>query len=91
MGMKGRPKFDIPVEQLLYLLENGFKVTDIARLMCVIEKTIYRRLQNNGMSVHSTYKNLTDEELDIIVKNILEEFPNCALQKYAGTSIVQRK
>ena len=48
-GMKGGPKFDIPVEQLLYLLEKGFKVTNIAGLMCVSEKTIHRRLQNNGM------------------------------------------
>jgi hypothetical protein len=48
-GFKGRLKFDIPIEQLVYLLDNGFKVTDIASLLCVSEKTIYRRLQDNGM------------------------------------------
>lgn len=40
-GFKGRPKFDIPIEQLVYLLDNGFKVTDIASLLCVSEKTIH--------------------------------------------------
>jgi ribulose bisphosphate carboxylase small subunit len=83
-GFKGRPKFDIPIEQLVYLLDNGFKVTDIASLLCVSEKTIHRRLQDNGMSVHSTYKKLTDEDLDNIVKNILQEFPNSGYKSMRG-------
>ena len=83
-GFKGRPKFDIPIEQLVYLLDNGFKVTDIASLLCVSEKTIHRRLQDNGMSVHSTYKKLTDEDLDNIVKNILQEFPNSGYKCMRG-------
>ena len=83
-GFKGRPKFDIPIEQLVYLLENGFKVTDIASLLCVSEKTIHRRLQENGMSVHGTYEKLTDEDLDVIVKNILQEFPNSGYKSMRG-------
>ena len=43
-GFKERPKFDIPIEQLEYLLDNGFKATDIAKMLCVSEKTVYRRL-----------------------------------------------
>ncbi|XP_028415387.1 uncharacterized protein LOC114538407 [Dendronephthya gigantea] len=83
-GFKGRPKFDIPIDQLEYLLKNGFKVSDIASLFCVCQKTIHRRLQENGMSVRNTYEKLTDEDLDILVKNILQEFPNSGYKSMRG-------
>ncbi len=35
-GFKGRPRFDLPFEQLAYLLDNGFKVTDISSLLCFL-------------------------------------------------------
>ena len=56
-GFKGRPKVDIPHEQLQYLIDNGFKATDIAKMLCVSEKTVYRRLKENGMPVHDTWLN----------------------------------
>ena len=39
-GFKGRPKFDIPPEQLQYLIDIGFKATDIAKMLCISEKTV---------------------------------------------------
>lgn len=83
-GFRGRPKFDIPIELLVYLLDNGFKVSDIASLLFVSEKTIHRRLQDNGLSVHSTYEKLTDDDLDVIVKDILQEFPNSGYKSMRG-------
>ena len=83
-GFRGRPKFDIPIEQLVYLLDNGFKVSDIASLLFVSEKTIHRRLQDNGLSVHSTYEKLANDDLDVIVKNILQEFPNSGYKSMHG-------
>ena len=79
-GFRGRPKFDIPIEQLVYFLDNGFKVSHIASLF-VSEKTIHRRLQDNGLSVHSTYEKLTDNDLDVIVKNMLQDFPNSGYKR----------
>lgn len=83
-GFKGRPKFDISLEQLEYLLDNGFKVTDIATMLCVCEKTVHRRLEENGMSVRGTYAKITDQELDATVKNILQEFPNSGYKSMHG-------
>ena len=40
-GFKGRPKFDIPPEQLQYLIDIGFKATDIAKLTFVHAKINY--------------------------------------------------
>ena len=83
-GLKGRPRFDISLEQLSYLLDNGFKVTDIASLLCVSSKTVYRRLEENGLSVRGTYARLTDTELDDMVKSILQEFPNSGYKSMLG-------
>ena len=55
--------------QLCYILDNGFKATDIASLLSFSSKTVYRRLEENGLSVHGTYARLTDTELDDMVKS----------------------
>ena len=86
-GCKGRPRFDIPSEWLEYLLQNGFKVTDIAEMLCVSVKTAYRRLEENGMSVRNTYASITDEELDDIIKSVLHDFPNSGYKSMRGQSL----
>ena len=50
---------------------------DIAKMLYVSVKTVYRRLEENGLSMRDTYAVLTEQDLDEIIKNILEEFPNC--------------
>lgn len=88
-GSKGRPKFDIPFEHLAYLLDNGFKVTDIASLLCVSSKTVHRRLEENGITVRGTYAKLTDGELDDIIKGTLEQFPNSGYKSMRGHLLSQ--
>ena len=83
-GFKGRPKFDIPFEHLQYLVDNGFKVTDIAKMLCISEKTVYRRLTEHGMSVRDSYANLTEQELDDIIKDVLHDFPNSGYKSMRG-------
>ena len=83
-GFRGRPRFDTSFEQLAYLLDNGFKMTDIASLLCVSCRAIQRRLEDNGISVRGTYAILTDTKLDDIVMNILQEFPNSGYKSMRG-------
>lgn len=54
-GLRGRPKFQLTLEQLEYFLEYGFKARDMAQMLNVSEKTIARRLSENGISVRETY------------------------------------
>lgn len=75
-GFKGRPKFD--------LIDIGFKATDIAKMLCISEKTVYRRLEENGMSIRDTYTNMTDQELDDIIKEVLHQFPNSGYKRMRG-------
>ena len=42
-GRFGRPRFDISIEQLSYLLKNRFTVRQISKMLGVSERTIYRR------------------------------------------------
>ena len=43
---------DIPSEHLQYLVDElCFKATDIAKMLCISKKTVYRRLTEHGMSV----------------------------------------
>ena len=53
-------------------------------MLCVSEKTVYRRLEENGMSVRGTYAKITDQELDDIVKNMLREFSNSGYKSMRG-------
>ena len=50
-GHCGRPTFDVKAEQLLYLLEQGFKVFDISKIVGVSQRTVERRMSSFGLSV----------------------------------------
>lgn len=83
-GFKGRPKFDIPREQLQHLIDVRFKETDIDKMLCISEKTVYRRLEENGKSIRDTYANMTAHELDDIIKEVLRQFPNSGYKSMRG-------
>ena len=68
---RGRPRFDIKPEQLEYLLTLGLKCPKIAEVLGVSLSTIRRRMTEYGFSVTSLYANITDQELDRIVSEIL--------------------
>lgn len=45
-------------------------------MLCISEKTVYRRLEENGLSICDTYANLANQELDDIIKEVLHQLPN---------------
>ena len=53
-GNRGRPSYDIKEEQLSFLLEKGFKVSEISRIFGVSKRTIERRMAYFGLSVSGT-------------------------------------
>ena len=48
---RGRPSFDIQEDQLFFLLEQGFKVADISRILGVGKRTVERKMSSLGLSV----------------------------------------
>ena len=50
-GQRGRPSYEISEEQLHFLLEQGFKVCDISKILGVSARTVERRMSTFGLSV----------------------------------------
>ena len=83
-GSPGRPKFNIPYEQLNFLLERRFTVGQISALLGVSSRTVERRLQEFGLSVRATYADISEEHLDSTVNQILATFPNTGYKRMSG-------
>ena len=80
---KGRPAFLITDAQLQMYIENGFTVPQIATLLSVSKSTIRRRLRKFGISINQSY-NLTDDQLDLKIKDLISKFPNCGYRRMNG-------
>lgn len=71
-------------EQLMFLLENHFRVADIARIFGVSTRTIHRRMVNYGLSVRQTYSNITDEQLGRVIYDFPLHCPNAGVWTVTG-------
>ena len=83
-GSPGRPAFNIPKEILEMFIENKFTITAMAKMLNVSESTVKRRVKNYGLSISSKYAILTQQELDNVVKEILEQFPKTGYKRMIG-------
>ena len=80
----GRPRFDMKYEQLSFLLENRFTVNQIAEMLGVSERTVYRRMSVFSLSVRILYSNICDDDLDYLVSEIQSDFPMCGNVQMQG-------
>lgn len=83
-NMVGRPRLDVPKDQLEYLLSMGFSGPQISTAIGVSLSTIRRRMTQYGLTVGSLYSNITDQELDQVVSQIKVLFPNSGFRMMQG-------
>ena len=83
-GLRGRPRLDVTNQQLQYLLELGFSCPQIASVLGVSLSTVRRRMTDFNLSVTAQYSQITDTELDAVVKDIKVLFPNCGYRLMYG-------
>ena len=83
-GDVGRPSFEIPYCQLEYLVHSHFTVPQIASMLEVSVSTIRRRMSSYGLSIHQTYSNINDAELDAIVSDAQHLFPGWGNRQMYG-------
>ncbi len=83
-GERGRPRLQIPFEQLQFLLEKKFKVAEIANLFGTSKSAVERRMNDFGLSARSIYATLTDPELDELISVIQRDFPNAGCKRMTG-------
>lgn len=72
----GPPHFDIPKSILSNFISDGFKISYIAKLLDVSERTIYRRMQQFNLYVEN-FSDISDDVLFLEVGKTVKEFPFC--------------
>lgn len=71
----GAPEYLISKSVLEGYLEDGFNTKDIASLLSVSERTVYRRMGRYGLS-QLQFTEITESELDGVVEEITREYPS---------------
>ena len=79
-----RPRLGIPENQLVFLLECGFYLKDIAKMFNCSVKTIQRRIAEYGLAGNLAFDELTDSQLDQITVSYVSKFPRAGAKSYSG-------
>ena len=83
-GCAGRPSYDIGEDLLHRFLEAEFSCKDIGNILGVCTKTVFRRRKT--FNLHETnpkYTEISSNDLEQEVRNIVNQFPN------SGTGMVK--
>ena len=83
-GVYRRPRYNISEGQLQYFVDFGFKAKEIAAMLGVSEATVRRRFQENGLSTSGGFSPLFDEEMDGLVRDIKQDFPQSGYRMVLG-------
>lgn len=71
----GRPKLSVDVEDIEFLRSLRFKYVEIAKILGVSRATLYRRIDEEGLS-ECTFTDISDRNLDQVVIDIKQQHPN---------------
>ena len=71
----GRPRIDVSIEDILELRKLNYKWTKIASMLNISRATLYRRLEDAGISPHAQTP-LSEQQLDDIIQSIKRDHPN---------------
>ena len=80
-GRVGRPRLEITAEQLEYLFGYDLTFRDVAEALGLSESTVKRRAREHGISVRDRRSNMTDHELDEVLRQVKTEFPNAGYRR----------
>jgi hypothetical protein len=72
----GPPKFRIPKDVLENLIDEGFAISKIAKLLSVSESTIFRRMRQYSIS-KNIFSTCNEDELDASVGPLIKDYPFC--------------
>ena len=78
--MNGRPRVDVTVENILEWRKLDFTWSKIAKLLEISRSTLYRRLQEAGISTDKCTP-ISNTQLDVLIKVIEQDHPNDACQR----------
>ena len=64
LNQQGRPRYDLPREQLTYFIEKGFSCTQMCSMLGVSLSTIRRRMKEYGLAIRETYSQISDSDFN---------------------------
>ena len=79
----GRPRVAIEEDQIRFLVENGFRINDIAAIFGCCRRTIERRLHDFQISPNA-YSSISDASLDEMVESVTSLHPKCGEKTING-------
>ena len=94
-GSRGRPVILLNLEMVELLKGCGYTWNEIAGSLQVSRTTLWRRLKEANMEIQR-YSDISDDELDSILRQLQRDHPNCGQQLLIGylrerSVIVQRR
>jgi len=72
----GRPRIEVDVEDIEFLQGLRFSWTNVAKVLGISRSTLYRRLEEEGISRETRYSDMSDSDLDSLVREIKRAHPN---------------
>ena len=72
----GAPQFVIGRSLLENFLQEDFTIKEIASMLAVSERTVYRRMQSLGLS-KLNFSEISDDDLDRQMEKLTKDFPYC--------------
>ena len=85
----GRPRFEIPREQLQYLVDYEITIPEMSRALGVSESTIKRRMREYNISITDRRTAISDNDLDNIVRSIHRDFPNAGYRRVQSQLVLR--
>ena len=71
---RGRPRCDVEAKDIEYLRNLRFSYVQIAKLLGISRATLYRRMEEEGLS-QCSYTDITDSTLDRVIVGIKQQHP----------------
>ncbi|XP_068689842.1 uncharacterized protein [Montipora foliosa] len=83
-GRRGRPKFSISEEQLVFFKENNFTYKDMALMLGVRQRTIENRMEEYALTNKSRFSDIEDDMLDSFIQRIMTNLPRSGFKTIEG-------
>lgn len=81
----GRPRVSISATNLTHLIELGLPTQSIANVLGVSRAALFRRKNENSVSVRALHSTCTDEERDALVTEVKNSMPDAGYRMFRGT------
>ena len=72
----GRPRIDVSIEEVEFLRSLHLQWNKIAEILGISRYTLYRRLMDEGILQELQFTDISDDDLDELIKQVKEEHPH---------------